>query len=84
VRSPLGGKANGPNQTDRGKLGMKDHVLTDERRVALSVVVTPANANDDKRRQEVIDQIVVVRPIATSTARQHLVLEVESRCGAVV
>ncbi len=41
----------------------------------LSLVVTPANVNDDKRLAEVIDNIVVVRPSATSTARQHLALD---------
>lgn len=54
---------------------MKDHVLTDGRGVPLSIVVTPANVNDDKRLQEVIDNIVVVRPIPTSTDRQHLALD---------
>jgi transposase len=75
VRSPLGGKENGPNPTDRGKPGMKDHVLTDGRGVPLSVVVTPANVNDDKRLQEVIDNVVVVRPIPTTKAPRRLALD---------
>jgi putative transposase len=54
---------------------MKDHVLTDGRGVPLSIVVTPANVNDDKRLQQVIDNIVVVRPIPTTTAEQHLALD---------
>lgn len=54
---------------------MKDHVLTDGRGVPLSIVVTPANVNDDKRLQEVIDNIVVVRPIPSTTAKQHLALD---------
>ena len=33
----------GPNPTDRGKLGTKRHVLTDEQGIPLSVVVTAAN-----------------------------------------
>jgi putative transposase len=54
---------------------MKDHVLTDGRGVPLSIVVTGANIRDDKRLAEVIDNIVVVRPMVTSTARQHLALD---------
>src|ERR1041385_2124110 len=70
-----GEKENGPNPTDRAKPGMKDHVLTDGRGVPLSIVVTPANVNDDKRLAEVIDNFVIVRPIPTTKARQHLALD---------
>jgi transposase len=70
-----GEKENGRNPTDRGKPGLKDHVLTDGRGVPLSVVVTPANVNDDKRLQEVLDNLVVVRPLVSRQAPQHLALD---------
>jgi hypothetical protein len=44
-------------------------------RLPLAIVVTRANVNDDKRLQEVIDAIVVVRSLPTSTSRQHLALD---------
>lgn len=40
------GGGTGPNPTDRPKLGVKRHVLTDGRGVPLSVVTTPANVYD--------------------------------------
>jgi hypothetical protein len=37
----------GPNPTDRGKLGTKRHVLTDQRGIPISVVViTSANTHE--------------------------------------
>ena len=54
---------------------MKDHVLTDGRGVPLSVLVTPANVNDDKALQAVLDTCVIVRPIPTCAAPQHLALD---------
>ena len=54
---------------------MKDHVLTDGRGVPRSVLVTAANVNDDKRLQQVIDNFVIVRPIPTTGAPQHLALD---------
>jgi hypothetical protein len=36
----------GPNPTDRGKLGTKRHVLTDQRDIPISVVITSANTHE--------------------------------------
>jgi IS5 family transposase len=38
----------GPNPTDRGKLGTKRHMLTDQNGIPLSVVITAANVHDMK------------------------------------
>ena len=37
------GDSTGPNPTDRGKLGTKRHILTDQRGTPLSAVITGAN-----------------------------------------
>ena len=39
----LWGAETGPNPTDRGKLGTKRHMLTDQRGAPLAVVITGAN-----------------------------------------
>ena len=38
----------GPNPTDRGKLGTKRHVLTDQKGIPLSASITGANTHDMK------------------------------------
>lgn len=70
-----GGKECGPNPTDRAKAGVKDHLLSDGRGAPLSVVVTPANVNDGPMLQALVDNQVVVRPVPTSAAPQHLCLD---------
>jgi putative transposase len=52
----------GPNPTDRGKLGTKRHMLTDQNGIPLSVVITAANVHDMKSTISVLDSIVVKRP----------------------
>ena len=51
----------GPNPTDRGKLGTKRHILTDQDGIPLSVVITAANTHDMKAAISVLDNIVVKR-----------------------
>ena len=46
VRAPGGGRKTGPNPTDRRKLGVKHHLLTDAKGTPLAVVITAANRND--------------------------------------
>jgi len=53
----------GPNPTDRGKIGTKRHVLTDQYGVPLSVVITAANTHDMKAATETLDRIMVERPL---------------------
>ena len=52
----------GPNPIDRGKLGTKRHMLTDQNGIPLSVVITSANTHDMKAAMSVLDNIVVKRP----------------------
>ena len=53
----------GPNPTDRGKIGTKRHVLTDQRGITVSVVViTAANTHDMKKAAtETLDSVKVER-----------------------
>jgi len=70
-----GGKECGPNPTDRGKAGVKDHVLSDGRGAPLAVVVTAANVNDGPTLQALLESQVVVRPLPTCATPQHLCLD---------
>lgn len=51
------GELTGPNPTDRGKLGVKRHVLTDGNGVPLSVEITGANVHDKWMVADVLDKI---------------------------
>jgi putative transposase len=53
----------GSHPTDRGKIGTKRHVLTDQYGVPLSVVITAANTHDKKAATETLDRAVVKRPL---------------------
>ena len=61
----------GPNPTDRGKLGTKRHVLTDQRGIPISVVITSANTHDMKAATDTLDSVVVER----SLKKQNLCLD---------
>jgi transposase len=51
----------GRNSTDRGKRGTKRNVLTDQRGIPLSVVITATNTHDMKSAAKTLDNIVIVR-----------------------
>ena len=53
----------GPNPTDRGKLGTKRHVLTDQRGIPISVVIASANTHDMKAATDTLDNVIVDRPL---------------------
>ena len=72
TKAPLGGKKTGKNPTDRGKLGTKRHVVTDQRGAPLGLVVTGANRHDKKVALQTVDAIVVERPEPTDESEQHL------------
>ena len=57
AKAPKGGEDTGRNPTDRGKIGTKRHVLTDERGVPVAVETSAANVNDGQRAQETVDAI---------------------------
>jgi putative transposase len=65
----------GPNPTDRGKLGTKRRILTDQKGVPLSAVITAANTHDMKAATETLDSIVVKRPRPRKYRRQNLCLD---------
>ena len=66
----------GPNPTDRGKLGTKRHLLTDQDGIPLSVVITAANTHDMKAAISVLDNIVVKRPSSKiNKKKQNLCLD---------
>jgi putative transposase len=59
VKAPKGGDSTGPNPTDRGKSGVKRHILTDGRGVPLAAEITAANVHDKRAAVPTIDSIVV-------------------------
>jgi putative transposase len=52
----------GPNPTDRGKLGTKRHILTDQNGIPLSASITGANTHDMKAAIDTLDSVIVKRP----------------------
>lgn len=59
---PLALEFVGKNPTDRGTMGTKRSVLTDEKGHPLAVVLSGANTHDVKLLEETLDHIVVLRP----------------------
>ena len=66
------GKKTGKNPTDRGKLGVKRSVLTDDRGVVLGLVIGPANQHDVMLALPTLDSIPVHRPRPGPHRRQHV------------
>jgi putative transposase len=62
VKAPKGGDATGPKPTDRGKSGVKRHILTDGRGVPLSAEITAANVHDKRAAISTVDAVVVRAP----------------------
>ncbi len=58
----LKGGDTGPNPTDRGKLGVKRHVLTDGRGVPLAVLITAANVHDKWMVAAALDAVAMRAP----------------------
>jgi putative transposase len=80
--SSFRGDLTGPNPTDRGKLGTKRHVLTDQHGIPLSVLITAANKHDMKSAAKTLDNIVIIkrrreRILASSSSKtiQNLCLD---------
>jgi transposase len=71
-KAPLGGEETGPNPTDRGKLGTKRHLLTDQRGTPLAVAITGANRHDMKTTESTLDGVVVTHPAPSEERLQHL------------
>jgi hypothetical protein len=48
IKAPFGGPGTGANPTDRGKKGTKRSILTEGKRIPLSVTIDGANRHDKK------------------------------------
>lgn len=59
VKAPKGGDSTGPNPTDRGKSGVKRHIVTDGRGVPLAAEITAANVHDKRAAVPTVDSIVM-------------------------
>ena len=72
-RSPLGeSEATGSNPTDRGKSGTKRHLLTDQKGIPLSVVISGANRHDMKKLDDLLEATLLYPPL---DVKQHLCLD---------
>ena len=73
--SAFRGEKTGPNPTDRAKLGVKRHILTDQRGTPLSAIITGANVHDMKAAMETLDSLVIKRPLPLFYHPQHICLD---------
>ena len=62
VTAPKGGSQTGPKPTDRGKLGVKRHILTDARGVPVAATITGATGHDTWLVGAVLDAVVLRAP----------------------
>lgn len=69
------GDKTGQNPTDRAKLGVKRHILTDQRGTPLSAVISGANTHDMKSLEETLDSVVIKRPLPIFYHPQHICLD---------
>lgn len=79
VKAPLGkrgidgvAEATGSNPTDRGKAGSKRHLLTDEKGIPLSIVLSGANRHDMKKLNDLLEATKLYPPL---DVRQDLCLD---------
>jgi hypothetical protein len=61
VRAKRGGEQTGPNPTDRGKAGSKDHFLVDRQGLPLAVQLTAANVHDTHLLETLVDAVQPIR-----------------------
>src|SRR6476660_6929399 len=62
----------GNNPTDRSKLGTKRHILTDKNGIPLSTVITSANKHNIKAVTDVIDDVVINRPLESPFSKKNI------------
>ena len=75
VKAPLAREAVGHNPTDRGKMGTKRSVLTDEKGIPLSVVLDGANRHDIKLLEKTLNNMVKFKSEITDNTPQNLCLD---------
>ena len=61
VSAKRGGKATGPNPTDRGKPGTKRHVVVDRGGVPFAITLSAANVHDSRMLEMTLDAILPIR-----------------------
>lgn len=71
TKAPLGGEDTGPNPTDRGKKGVKRHLLTEGNGLPIGLVVTGANRHDKTQVDQVFSTMPLPAPIPTLEDPQH-------------
>lgn len=74
-KAPLGGEETGPNPTDRGKLGTRRHLLTDQCGTPLAAAIRGANRYDMKAAEPTLDNVVITRPTPSEEQPQHLCID---------
>jgi putative transposase len=72
TKAPLGGEATGKSPVDRGKLGTKRHLLTDQRGAPIGLEVTGANRHDSQAVSATLASVPVKRPASGAGGEQHL------------
>ncbi|NOJ29031.1 MAG: hypothetical protein DA328_02565 [Nitrososphaeraceae archaeon] len=75
IKSSLGGAMTGHSPTDRGKLGSKRHILTDNDGTPLSVFITSANTHDVTVANNTIGSIIIKRPSNTNINRIYVLIK---------
>ncbi len=82
VQAPVHGQAAclaqeglGRNPTDRGRSGSKFHLLVDQQGVPLGVEVVGANVHDSRLVSSTLTTAILLRPVPTPDAPQHLCLD---------
>ncbi|WP_423135929.1 transposase, partial [Leptospira borgpetersenii] len=58
VKAPKG-KLNRENSTDRAKLGVKRHILTDGNEIPLAITLSGANVHDKHNVKETLNSILI-------------------------
>lgn len=71
TKAPLAGQATGANPTDRGKKGVKRHLLTQTQGLPIGLVVTGANRHDKTQVKEVLETMPLLPPWPTEECPQH-------------
>ncbi len=56
MKAPKGGSDSGKNPTDRGKLGVKRHILVDGHGFPIAAIITGANVHDAKVAISLLDK----------------------------
>lgn len=71
TKAPLGGQSTGANPTDRGKQGVKRHLLTETHGLPVGLVVTGANRHDKTQVEHVFETMPLLPPWPTEEYAQH-------------